>query len=354
MTYATLTDAERWHAVSTRDRNLEGAFFYGVRSTGVYCRPGCPSRRPRRDRVEYFPVPAAAERAGYRPCRRCRPQDAVPRRPALALVEQACRALDAADQPLRLGRLAARLGVSTGHLQRTFTRVTGISPRAYADARRGGRLRRALRTSPSVTRALYEAGYGSPSRVYDRRATAIGMTPATYARGGAGMTIAYTTAPSALGQVLVAATQRGLCFVSLGNSDRALEHALAEEYPGATRYRDDAALGDVLRSVLPRLTGRTPDAALPLDIRATAFQRLVWEALQKVPAGETITYAELARRIGRPHAVRAVAGAVASNHVAVVIPCHRVVRSDGTTGGYRWGEARKRQLLAAEQRATRG
>lgn len=348
MMYAALTDAQRWRAVTARDRTLEGAFLYGVRSTGIYCRPGCPSRRPRRDQVEFFPVPAAAERAGYRACRRCRPQEAEPHRPEVALAERACRLLDSADGPVTLAALAGRLRVSPAHLQRTFSRVTGISPRAYADARRVGRLRRALRSGASVTGALYDAGYGSPSRVYERKAAAIGMTPATYARGGAGMSITWTTADSALGRVLVAATTRGLCFVGFGASDRALEQALVEEFPRAFRQRDDRQLGNLVRGVLDRVAGRAPDAALPLDVRATAFQRLVWEELGRVPAGTTVTYAELARRIGKPDAVRAVAGAVASNNVAVVIPCHRVVRSDGTTGGYRWGEKRKERLLALE------
>lgn len=342
------TDAERWNAVQSRDRRYDGAFVYAVRSTRIYCRVTCPSRRPRRQQVEYFPVPAAAERAGYRACRRCRPLERVRRAPQVALVERACRLLESAGDRPTLAALARSLGVSPAHLQRTFTRVTGVSPRAYHEALRAGRLRQALRGGHGVTRALYQAGYGSPSRIYERRSAGIGMTPATYGKGGEGMTIHYTTTESDLGSVAVAGTARGLCFVGLGDSPAEVEAALAAEFPRAERVRDDRGLRDMVRHVVDRVRGRQPHGELPLDIRATAFQRLVWTELRRVLPGETITYAELARRIGRPTAVRAVANACASNRVATVIPCHRAVRSDGGLGGYRWGVERKEALLKAE------
>jgi len=346
-----LDDAERWRAVRRRDRRLAGAFVYAVRSTGIYCRAGCPSRQPRREQVEFFPVPAAAERAGYRACKRCRPREATERHPHVQLVEGVCRALEEAAEPLTLASLGCRFRVSPAHLQRVFTRVTGVSPRAYFDTRRERRLRAELRSGTSVSRALYQAGYGSPSRVYERTDATMGMTPASYREGGAGLDIRYATADAPLGRVLVAATARGVCFVCLGPGDAGLADALAEEFPRAGRQRDQSALGGYLEEVVGRLRGRAPDVTLPLDIRATAFQRQVWEALQAVPPGQTVTYAELARRIGRPRAVRAVAGACARNNVAVVIPCHRAVRSDGGLGGYRWGVERKRELLEVERGA---
>ncbi|HEX9892727.1 MAG TPA: bifunctional DNA-binding transcriptional regulator/O6-methylguanine-DNA methyltransferase Ada [Gemmatimonadales bacterium] len=347
--FQSLTDNDRWLAVLSRDRQLNASFVYAVRSTGIYCRVGCPSRRPRRPQVEFFPVPAAAEQAGYRACRRCRPREVVGRDPQVALVERACRLLEqAGGERVTLAALGRALRVSAPHLQRVFTRVTGVSPRSYADTLRSGRLRASLKSGATVSRALYDAGYGSPSRVYEDRAASIGMTPATYREGGAGQRMAWATEPTPLGRVLVAATPRGLCFVSLGDSDQVLEQALAAEFPRALRVRDDKALRGQVREVVERISGRVPHQDLPLDIRATAFQRAVWQELRQVPAGTTVTYAELARRIGRPSAVRAVANAVASNNLAVVVPCHRVVRSDGELGGYRWGPERKRRLLQVE------
>jgi AraC family transcriptional regulator of adaptative response/methylated-DNA-[protein]-cysteine methyltransferase len=352
--FSALNDAQRWHAVLKRDRRLDGVFVYGVRSTGIYCRVRCPSRRPRRDRVQFFPVPAAAEQAGFRPCRRCRPRETAPGDPHVALVERACRLLDRNHgKPITLAALGTELGVSPAHLQRTFRSVTGISPRAYAAADRRTRLRTALRGGETVSRALYDAGYGSPSRIYENRAGAIGMTPATFRAGGRGMRIGFATAPSPLGRVLVAATDRGVCFVCLGDSDGDLSRALRAEFPLAI-IASSEALRAAASHVVARMSGRVPRGELPLDIRATAFQQAVWDELRRVPAGVTTGYAELARRIGRPTAVRAVARAVATNPVAVIIPCHRVVRSDGAIGGYRWGVGRKRALLAAESPGAPG
>lgn len=342
-----VTDRKRWQAVVDRDPRLLGLFVYAVRSTGIYCRVGCPSRRPRRDRVEFFPAPALAERAGYRACRRCRPKEAAARHPHLALVERACRLLDREGAPTSLTALGAELGVSAGHLQRVFTRVVGVSPRAWADAGRARVFRRELRKGEGVSRALYAAGYGSPSRVYE--GNRLGMTPATYGRGGAGARIGWAVGNSSLGRVLVGATGQGVCFVSLGRTDQELVEALAAEFPKAERERDQERLGEWLAQVVALVEARPPHGDLPLDIRATAFQSRVWQELTRIPIGETVTYQELAARIGRPKAVRAVASACARNNVAVVVPCHRVVRTDGGLGGYRWGIERKRSLLSLEQ-----
>ena len=346
-----LSDAERWSAVVRRDESLAGVFVYGVRTTGIYCRAGCPARRPARENVTFFPLPAAAEAAGFRACRRCHPRRALRRHPHLVLVEDVCRLLDEADgQRMTLRELGRRLHASPAHLQRVFTRVTGVSPRAWADAARERRLRDALRAGTPVSRALYDAGYSSPSRVYERRGEAIGMTPATYRAGGAGARIAWSTAASPLGRVLVGATARGICFVALGRSDRELVQQLEREFPRAERLKGGREMDRYLTAVVAGTDGRAPSEHLPLDMRVTAFQRMVYEELRRVPAGETLSYAELARRVGRASAVRAVASAVARNNVAVIIPCHRVVRSDGAAGGYRWGEDRKRRLLEAERR----
>lgn len=344
----TLTETQRWRAVVQRDRGAAGAFVYAVRSTGIYCRAGCPSRRPRRDQVRFFPVPAAAEREGFRPCKRCRPREAVRRHPQIDLVERACRMLDQPQERLTLPALGRRLGVSPAHLHRVFTRITGISPRSYSQAVRERQLRSELRRGRSVSRALYDAGFGSPSRVYEDRSRTLGMTPATYRAGGEGARIAWSTCDSPLGRLLVAATERGVCFVSLGATDSEVEAALRLQFPAAELSRTEG-LGLYLPAVARLLEGRLSDQELPLDIRATALQRQVWEELQKIPAGETISYAELARRVGRPSAVRAVANACARNNVALVIPCHRAVRNDGGLGGYRWGSERKRRLLELER-----
>ena len=252
----------------------------------------------------------------------------------MLLAERTCRLLESArGGRVTLSSMAAGLGVSAPHLQRVFSRVTGISPRAYAEQLRAGRMRASLKSGSTVSRALYDAGYGSPSRIYEGRSAGFGMTPATLARGGAGERINFAVADSTLGKVLVAATPRGLCFVTLGDSERGVEQALAQEFPRALRVRDDQGLSAAVHEVLDRVAGREPHTDLPFDVRATAFQRKVWEALRKVPAGTTISYSGLARRIGRPRAVRAVANAVANNPVAVLVPCHRVVREDGKVGG---------------------
>jgi len=344
-----MNPSAQWRAVLARDRRFDGAFVYAVRSTGIYCRPSCGSRRPRRDQVTFFPIPEAAERAGFRACRRCRPGDVNGTDPAVALVREACRLLDA-PQPPTLEALASRLGTHAPQLLRAFKRVVGITPKAYRDARRVARFKHELKRRPHVSPAVYEAGYGSSSRVYERAHAQLGMTPATYARGGVGIGIAYVTVPTSLGRLLVAATERGVCRVTLGDTAATLEADLHVEFPAARVVQDTSGkLEGWVAAILAYLDGREPNLDLPLDIRATAFQRRVWQELQRIPYGQTRSYADVARRIGQPKATRAVASACAKNPVALVVPCHRVVRENGDVGGYRWGVERKKALLEAER-----
>jgi AraC family transcriptional regulator of adaptative response/methylated-DNA-[protein]-cysteine methyltransferase len=334
------TDDEAWDLVRARDRAADGHFVYAVRTTGVYCRPSCPSRRPRRENVTFFDDPAGAERAGFRACRRCLPASAAP-----DLVARAREVLEQEDEAPSLEVLAARLGVSAGHLQRTFRAATGLSPRAWAERLRSERLRRSLQAGATVSRAIFDAGFGSASQAYATATRHLGMTPGVYRRGGAGLDIRYAFGDSSLGRVLVAWTTRGVCAVYPGPDDAALVHALATEFPNATRASATGA--PEVGAVLAAIDG---NGTVPvLDPQGTAFQRSVWAALAAIPRGTTRSYTEVARSLGRPDAVRAVAGACAANNIAVLIPCHRVLRGDGGLGGYRWGEERKRRLLARER-----
>lgn len=345
-TPATLADT-RWQAVVNRDRGRDGEFVFAVSTTGIYCRPSCPARRPRPENVSFFDDSAAAERAGFRACRRCRPKSELS--PHEELVARATTWLDAhVEERVTLPRLAAALGVSPGHLQRTFTRVTGVSPRMYAAARRLESAKSRLRDGADVTSALHAAGYGSSSRFYAQARSALGMTPTSYKRGGEGMTMTYATTGTPIGRVLVAATERGICAVSLGEDDATLEQSLSAEYPRATIRRDDDAVRPYVESVLAHLRDRTPLTTLPLDVVGTPFQHEVWQALRVIPAGERRTYGQVAATLGNPNGARAVARACAANPAALVIPCHRVVRSDGAAGGYRWGAERKQAILANE------
>jgi AraC family transcriptional regulator of adaptative response/methylated-DNA-[protein]-cysteine methyltransferase len=351
----SVTEDPRWVAVAARDRRADGAFVYAVRSTGIYCRPSCPSRRPRRDRIEYFPVPAAAVAAGFRPCRRCEPDSVAPG-PLARKVAGAVALLERADpdSAFSLGALAEHVGCSPSHLQRAFVRVLGVSPREYAAARRLARFKAGLRDGQTIADAAFDAGFGSSSRVYEHGARALGMTPAEYRRGGAGLELVYVTAPCPFGVVLVAGTPRGVSAVSLGDSAEALVAALEAEFPAAVVREDRAALGSNLQAVLRHLNGEASAVHdLPLDLRATAFERRVWSALQRIPPGSRATYSEVAAMIGAPRAARAVAHACATNPVAIVVPCHRVVPAAGGTGQYRWGAARKAALLDAERREGR-
>jgi AraC family transcriptional regulator of adaptative response/methylated-DNA-[protein]-cysteine methyltransferase len=350
-------DSDRcWQAVLARDAGHDGSFVYAVRSTGVYCRPSCPAPRPGREQVSFFPLPELAERAGFRPCERCRPQEVAPRDPHLEKVRQACRLLEAnLETPLTLADLGAAVDVSPAHFQRVFKRITGITPRQYADACRLDRLKARLRERrTTVTTAMYEAGYGSSSRLYERAAGQLGMTPATYQRGGPAVRIDYATAHSPLGRLLLAATERGVCMLSLGDDDATLEQALRDEFPAADIHKDGSGLVDWLTAILRHLRGEQPHLDLPLDVRATAFQWRVWQELRAIPYGSTRTYSAIARDLGQPTAARAVARACATNPVSVVIPCHRVVREDGDLAGYRWGVQRKRKLLEQEKKSGAG
>jgi AraC family transcriptional regulator, regulatory protein of adaptative response / methylated-DNA-[protein]-cysteine methyltransferase len=343
-------DAVLWKAVTERDAAWDGVFVYGVGSTGIYCRPTCPSRRPRPDLVRYFAMPEAAEREGFRACRRCHPRS-TDGPPAVQRVRRACAALAArGDRPVPLAVLARIVGSNPHHLLRTFKQTLGITPREYADACRVGCLKAGLRAGAGVASAAYGAGYGSGSRVYENAAATLGMTPAAYARGGKGETVDYVTVASPLGRLLVAGTPRGICAVKIGDADAALERELRSEYPAATIARGDTRLAQWVQAIVDSLRPGAPDPRLPTDVRATAFQRRVWRELQRIPRGRTCTYAEVARRIGMPGAARAVARACAANPVALLVPCHRVIRHDGEPGGYHWGAGRKRRLLEVERR----
>ncbi len=340
--------ARYWDAVVAHDRAMDGVFFYAVISTGVYCRPSCASRRPKRENVVFFRTREAAAHAGFRPCKRCKPDRTSVFNPNAELVERVCRHIDAnPDQPATLEALSRAIGLSPFHLQRTFKAITGITPRAYADSRRLEALKNGLREGHNVTRSLYDAGYGSSSRLYERASSKLGMTPARYGKHGAGITIRYTIVRTPIGRMLLAATNKGVCSVQFGESERALEGDLRKEYLEAEIVRSDKELARWVRAIQGRLRGENA-SSLPLDIRATAFQRMVWEHLRAIPYGATRSYSDVARGIGRPKAARAVARACATNPVAVAIPCHRVVREDGDPGGYRWGMGRKRKLLALE------
>lgn len=346
-----MIDSDRWRAVLARDPESNGAFVYAVRSTGIYCRPTCASRRPRRAQVDFFDGPDGAEAAGFRPCRRCRPEVAEMADSQTEIVRKACAAIDAATEgPPTLAELGKRLGVSPHHLQRVFKKLMGISPRQYADERRLGRLKARLRRGEAVTGALYEAGYSSSSRLYETASDHLGMTPGTYRRGGEGAEIRFTIVDCTLGRLLVAATGHGLCFLGFGDDDDELEEELRGEFPKAEEIRrDDTGLTAWIAPLIAHLAGRTGDLPLPLDVQATAFQRRVWEALRTIPAGETRTYREIAAQLGQPSASRAVGSACARNPVSLVIPCHRVVREDGGLGGYRWGLERKQRLIETER-----
>ncbi len=342
-------DDHRWDAVVGRDRSADGRFVYAVRTTGVYCRPTCASRLPKRGNVTFFDTTDAARAAGFRACRRCRPDVASPADPWAEKIRRACAFLARADGHPSLSALAAHVGGSPYHLHRNFKRIVGVTPREYADAVRMGKVKRALRDGDNVTGAMVDAGYGSSSRFYERATQRFGMAPATYRRGGAGMAISYAIAESPLGRLLVAATPVGVCSVAMGATDADLVARLRREYPAATIAPGDGSLAAWTSAVVAHLTGATPRLDLPLDIQATAFQSRVWRALAEIPRGETRTYADVARAIGKPTATRAVARACATNPVALAIPCHRVIASDGSVGGYRWGAERKRALLQMER-----
>ena len=332
------TEDDRWTAFATRDRSYDGAFVTAVRTTGVYCRPSCPARKPHRQNTQFFDTPAEAEQAGFRPCKRCRPH-AVDGAPIERSVNAARAYLDArVGQRVPLARLGKAVGLSPWHVQRAFTRLVGVSPKAYQEARRREQYKDQLRNGATVGRTAY-----------GREATEIGMRPGSYRRGGRGEIIRYAVLPSALGFLLVGMTDRGVATVMLDDKIQALEATLKYEYPEAQLVRDETGVASTARAIIDAIERGNGLSALPLDLRGTAFQMRVWAALREIPPGATRTYTEIAEAIGSPKAVRAVAGACAANPAAIVVPCHRVVRADGEMGGYKWGVERKRRLLATEQ-----
>ena len=344
-------NASQWNAVLSKDSSYDGQFVFAVSSTGVYCRPSCPSRRANRENVSFFELPEAAERAGFRACLRCRPKEARAKDNRVQMAQRVCRTIEDSDgEPVTLAKLSQEVGVSPFHLQRTFKSVMGITPSQFAEECRIRKFRKSVRNGGAITEAIYDAGYGSSSRLYEGSASQLGMTPATYGKGGKGAVINYTVVECHLGHLLVAATEKGVCSVKLGDTPEQLAKDLAAEFPAAEINWDEQPLHPSVHAVVDYLSHKTPHIDLPLDIQATAFQRQVWEQLRAIPYGETYSYTQVAKAIGQEKAVRAVARACATNPLALVIPCHRVIREDSSLGGYRWGLERKRQLLKDEKK----
>ena len=348
-----------WEAVLKRDAGQDGRFFFGVLTTGVYCRRSCPARRPLRKNVRFYDSPLQAEQDGLRACLRCRPLATLGTNVSVERIRELCRFIQAnSDSPLRLETLAKHSGLSPFHLQRSFKAIVGLTPKQYVDALRVTRLKTSLKRSRDVTEAVYEAGYGSSSRVYERADTRLGMTPMQYRQGGRGVVITHVTIESPVGLMTIAATDRGLCFVQFGDSEKALLKALEKEYPAAhlqpMRKPHHPDFRKWVAALTGYLSGTQHRLDLPLDIRATAFQMRVWNYLQSIPRGTVQSYGEVAAALGEPNAARAVAGACARNAVAILIPCHRVIRGTGELGGYRWGLARKRALIDRERASKAG
>jgi AraC family transcriptional regulator of adaptative response/methylated-DNA-[protein]-cysteine methyltransferase len=342
-TYAT--DAERWQAVIDRDRAADGSFYYSVATTGVYCRPSCGARQARRENVAFHETIEAAETAGFRACKRCKPDQADSQAAAVA---EACRMIEAAESGPGLASLAEAVGVSPFHFHRIFKAATGVTPKAYADAVRARRARTALSGAATVTEAIYEAGFNSSGRFYAESTPRLGMTPTRFRDGGTGETMRFAIGRSAIGAVLVAATEKGIAAIQFGDDPDVLIRGLQDQFPNAQLVGGDESFEELVARVVAGVENPAAGWDLPLDIRGTAFQQRVWQALRAIPAGETVSYTDIARRMGEPRSVRAVAGACAANKIAVAIPCHRVVHSDGSLSGYRWGVERKRALLDRE------
>lgn len=340
----------RWQAVVRRDPRADGEFVYAVRTTGVYCRPSCPSRAAKRQNVEFFESPELAAAAGYRPCKRCRPDALSQQQQRTAWVRQACEAIEHSATAPTLAQLAKQAGVSPYHFQRIFKAATGLTPKAFHRAVRARRMAAALQSAQSVTAAIYDAGFNSAGRFYEDAQAMLGMPPGSYRKGGAGEHIRYAVAPCALGWILVAATRRGICAIEFGESEQMLAERVRARFPQAQFEPADAEFQRWIAQVLRYLEQPRGVLELPLDVQGTVFQHRVWQALRAIPAGQTASYAEIAGRIGHPRAYRAVAHACASNPAAVAIPCHRAVRADGAVSGYRWGIARKAELLRRERK----
>lgn len=342
------TDEDRWQAVLARDPRADGAFYYSVRSTGVYCRPSCSSRRARRENVSFHPTREDAERAGFRPCRRCRPDQPPLAEEHAATVARACRRIEGSAELPSLEALAREAGMSRSHFVRVFKAVAGVTPKAYAAGLRGGRVREQLRRGDSVTDAIYASGFGSSGRFYATSAQMLGMAPSRFRDGGQRERIRFAVGQCSLGAILVAATDVGVCAILLGADPEELLRQLQDDFPRADLVGGDADFERLVARVVGFVEAPAQGLHLPLDLRGTAFQVRVWNALREIPAGATLSYKEIAERIGAPGAARAVARACAANRLAVAIPCHRVVRTDGTSSGYRWGIARRRALLQRE------
>jgi AraC family transcriptional regulator of adaptative response/methylated-DNA-[protein]-cysteine methyltransferase len=343
-----LTGEERWRAIVDRNRAADGAFFFSVRTTGVYCRPSCGARLPRRENVAFHATPADAEAAGFRACLRCKPNLDRSDDAQAKAVARACRAIEEAEEPLSLEALAKLVGQSPSHFHRVFKAATGVTPKAYADAHRGKRVRDELKRAGTVTEAIYSAGFNSNGRFYAASDDLLGMTPKNFRDGGVGATIRFAVGECSLGAILVAATDKGVCAITLGDDPQDLVRAFQDDFPNAQLVGGDKDFERIVAAAVGLVEGSPREFQLPLDVRGTAFQQRVWQALRDIPAGTTASYRDIATRIGSPASVRAVAGACASNRIAVAIPCHRVVRTDGSLSGYRWGVERKRALLQRE------
>lgn len=346
------TDDDRYEAIRRRDRAMDGAFLYGVRTTGVYCRPSCPARLARRENVSFHLTCTAAEKAGFRACLRCRPGTEGQEERHAAIVRRACRMIDEAERTPALADIARDAGLSPYHFHRLFKQATGVTPKGYADARRAARLQDGLGTCSTVTNAIYNAGFNAPSRFYEGVADRLGMTPSAYRKGGTGAAIRFAVGQCSLGAILVASTEKGICAIAFGDDPDTLVRDLQDRFPKAELVGGDPAFEATVARVVGLVEAPGQGLNLPLDIRGTAFQQRVWQALRAIPAGHTASYAEIAVAIGAASSVRAVAQACASNTIAVAIPCHRVVRSDGALSGYRWGVERKAALLRRERVAA--
>ncbi|MGH8665477.1 MAG: bifunctional DNA-binding transcriptional regulator/O6-methylguanine-DNA methyltransferase Ada [Burkholderiales bacterium] len=343
------TEADpRWEAIISRNPAADGTFYYAVRTTGVYCRPTCPSRRPLRSNVDFFATREAAEKAGFRACKRCHPEQAMQTVRHAAKVAQACRLIEQSEQAPDLNALATNAGLSPYHFHRIFKAITGLTPKAYATAHRSRRVRSELARSGSVTDAIYDSGYNSNARFYEKAGEVLGMSPRAYRAGGTATDIRFAVGECALGSILVAKSERGVCAILLGDDPEMVARELQDQFPQANLIGADRAFEQFIAKVVGFVESPRIGLDLPLDVRGTAFQQRVWEALRKIPFGTTASYSEIAQRIGAPGAARAVAQACASNRLAVAIPCHRVVRNDGRLSGYRWGIERKRELLERE------
>ncbi len=349
--YTQLLEETLWQAVLNRDPTIDGKLFYGVRSTGIYCRPICPSRRPNRHQVCFFQSAQEAQSAGFRPCQRCQPQSETVPNTAKLKVLAVCRYIEAqVDYIPTLSELSSQVGMSPSYLQKIFKQIIGVSPFQYADALRNQRLKQRLQSGEEIAHAIYDTGYGSSSRLYEKAPKQLGMTPKTYQQAGKTISIVYAIAPCPLGYLLVATTEKGICAVKLGDEAAKLEQILNQEFHQAHIMRDDHTHKEWIQAILDLIAGDETHLDLPLDVRGTAFQKQVWQALQKIPYGETRTYTDIACDIAKPHAVRAVGNACGANPIALIVPCHRVLRSDGSLGGYHWGIERKQKLLMQESK----